>query len=60
MTMEKYGVSDKAGLQKAELDRVVTRLGELRSSSEKTAAETTEIERLETRKAELTIALAGQ
>ena len=58
MTMEKYGVSDRAGLQKAELETVRTRLRDLRASSEKTASTTNEIERLENRETELNIALA--
>jgi hypothetical protein len=58
MSMEKYGVSDKAGLQQQELSQIRQRLAELRTTLEKTADQTQEIERLEAREAELNIALA--
>jgi hypothetical protein len=58
--MDKYSVSDVARLQKAELQQVRTRISELKSSTEKTAAATNELERLTLRETELNIALADQ
>ena len=57
MAMDKYGVSSVTDLQKQELETVRGRLRELRSSHEKTAAETQEVERLETRESELLLEL---
>lgn len=58
--MEKYGVSDIEQLQRSELTSVRDRLRILRESTEKTAAETTELEQLENRRAELEMALSKQ
>ena len=58
--MDKYAVSDVARLQKAELLEVRAKLNELRSSNEKTAAASDEIDRLTLREAELHIALVSQ
>ena len=57
--MEKYGVSDRHGLQKQELEQVSARLKELQSSHEKTASDTQEMARLEIRASELRIELQG-
>ena len=58
MAMEKYGVSDAKELQEQELKQVQSRLSELRSSHEKTASDTQEIERLEKRANELQVEIA--
>jgi hypothetical protein len=57
MTMEKYGVSDKKELQEKELQTVQSRLKVLRSSHEKTADQTQEVEQLERRESEISVEL---
>ena len=60
MSMEKYGVTDRADLQRQELARVRAKIAKLRGSNEKTASETQEIGRLQTRESELIVSLAEQ
>jgi len=60
MSIEKYAVSNVKELQEKELTEVKGRIKELGQSHEKTASETQEAERLDTRKAELIIAIADQ
>lgn len=55
--MEKYGVQNVQEQQEQELRELKAKLQSLRGSHEKTAAETSEIARLESREAELTSAL---
>ena len=55
--MEKYAVNDRHELQEKELQQVKGRLKELGASHEKTASQTRETERLETRESELKVAL---
>jgi len=60
MAMEKYGVSDVKKQQEQELRGLKSRLRTLRSTHEKTAAETQEIGQLEDRAAALRAAIAKQ
>lgn len=60
MTMEKYGVSDRAALQRKELAQVRAKISKLRNSDEKTAAVTNELVELQRRESDLIASLAEQ
>ena len=60
MSMEKYGVSDRAQLQRKELAKIRAKIGKLRDSDEKTAAVSDELAKLHSRETDILVALAEQ
>lgn len=60
MTMEKYGVNDRVGLMKEELEEVRRKLKILRGTDEKTASIVNQIIDLQNREGSLIAAIAEQ